>query len=130
METSILIARLLGPAVLVAAIPMILSPGAIQAMGRDLLENRALLFLAGILSLVGGLAIVNVHSRWNADWTVFITLFGWAMIVGGIIRIAFPAVVIGIGGAMLGYPVATRLAGVLWLLIGALLTAKGYGIGV
>lgn len=55
-----------------------------------------------------------------------ITLFGWALVVGGAIRIMLPSIVQSIGGAMMENPTMTRIAGIVWLLIGAFLTYEGY----
>jgi hypothetical protein len=126
MATSILIAKLIGPIVLVAAIAMIADVKGMQEMARGFLEDRALIFITGVMAMLGGLAIVNSHNNWIADWPVIITLFGWAMFIGGAIRMALPSVVRSIGGAMMDNQSLLRVAGVVWLLIGAFLTFKGY----
>ena len=100
MATSILIAKLIGPIVLVAAIAMIADVKGMQEMARGFLKDRALIFITGVMAMLGGLAIVNSHNNWIADWPVIITLFGWAMFIGGAIRMALPSVVRSIGGAM------------------------------
>jgi hypothetical protein len=41
-------------------------------------------YLSGLLSLLAGLAIVNLHNTWRADWRVIITVLGWLMTIGGI----------------------------------------------
>ena len=126
METSILIAKLMGPIVLVAAIAMIKDTEDIQAMAREFLESRSLIYVSGILAMLGGLAIVNTHNTWVVGWPVLITIFGWAMIIGGTIRIALPIAVRSIGEAMLAGPTMIRLAGAGWLLIGIVLTYNAY----
>ncbi len=126
MATSILIAKLIGPIFLVAAVAMLANPKDIQEAGREFLKNRALIYLAGILAMLGGLAILINHNIWAADWPVLITVFGWASVLGGAVRIALPSVVESIGGAMIEYPGMMRIAGAVWVLIGAFLTYKGY----
>lgn len=126
MEMSTWIAKLLGPVILVTATPMVLSPKTIHTLATDFLKSLPLIYITGVLVLVGGLSIVNAHNRWNLDWTVFITIFGWAMIIGGAARVAVPTIVVRVGTAMMGGPTTIRLTGALWGLIGALLTYKGY----
>ncbi len=126
MATSILIAKLIGPIFLVAAVAMLANPKDIQEVGREFLKNRALIYLAGILAMLGGLAILINHNIWVADWPVLITVFGWASALGGAVRIALPSVVQSIGGAMIEYSGMMRIAGAVWVLIGAFLTYKGY----
>ena len=58
-------------------------------------------WMVGLVALLIGLTIVNVHNFWIAGWPVIITLFGWLAIIGGIIRMAFPAFTKSIGEAML-----------------------------
>ena len=114
MATSILIAKLIGPVVLVAAIAMLADTKGLQEMAREFLKDRALIYVTGILAMVGGLAIVNNHNIWIAGWPVIITLFGWAMIIGGAIRMSLPAVVRSIGGAMIENPAMMRVSGAVW----------------
>ena len=80
-------------------------------MAREFLDNRALIFLSGFPTMFAGLAIANNHNIWIMDWPVIITLFGWAMIAGGAIRIAFPSVVRSIGSAMMENPALVRVSG-------------------
>ena len=126
MAASILIARLIGPILLVAAIAMLVDVKDMQKMAREFLESRALIFLSGFLTMLAGLAIANSHNIWIMDWPVIITLFGWAMIIGGAIRIAFPSVVRSIGSAMMENPMIIRVSGAAWAIVGAFLTYKGY----
>ena len=126
LVTSILIAKLIGPVLLVAAIAMLADTKDLQEMAREFLKDRALIYVTGVLALLGGLAIVNNHNIWIADWPVLITLFGWAMIIGGAVRMALPYAVRSIGGAMMENPAMIRISGAVWVLIGAFLTYKGY----
>lgn len=126
MTISTLIAGLIGPVLLVAAITMLADARDMQEMAREFLKDRALIYVTGVLAMLGGLAIVKSHNIWIADWPVIITLFGWAMILGGAVRMALPSAVRSIGGAMMEYPAMIRVSGALWALIGAFLTYKGY----
>lgn len=126
MEQSYFIARLLGPVLLIAAIPMMFNPKYLQELATEFLKSRALIYITGVLALLGGLGIVNSHNTWVANWQIIITLFGWAMVLGGAARVALPSTVTTIGGKMLEKPVLARLSGVVWALIGAFLAYQGY----
>lgn len=126
MATSILIAKLIGPVVLVAAIAMLANTKDLQEMARGFMEDRPLIYISGILAMLAGLAIVNNHNVWVANWPVIITIFGWASLIGGVIRIALPSVVRSVGGAMLERPAVIRVAGGFWVLIGVWLSYVGY----
>ena len=126
MATSLLIAKLIGPVLLVAAVAMLTDAKDLQEMGRQFLKDRALIYVTGVLAMLGGLAILNGHNVWIADWPVIITLFGWAMTIGGAVRMALPSAVRSIGGMMLEHPALIRVSGAAWVLIGAFLTYVGY----
>lgn len=126
METSILIARLVGPIVVVAGLIGLLNPKALLEIVREFLASRALIFIGGVLALLGGLAIVNAHNLWTAGWPVIITILGWLSIVGGILRMAFPGVTKSIGEAMLARQGMLRVAGGVQVLLGAYLMVMGY----
>jgi hypothetical protein len=126
LATSIVIAKLMGPIILLAAIGMLTDAKDLQRMAGEFLKGRALMYVTGVLALLGGLAIVNNHNIWIAQWPLIITLFGWAMIIGGAARMALPSAVRSIGGAMMEYPIMIRISAGVWLLIGAILTYMGY----
>jgi hypothetical protein len=126
LATSNLIAKLIGPVLLVAAIAMLADVKGMQEMGREFLRDRALIYVTGVLAMLGGLSVVNNHNIWIVDWPVIITLFGWAMIIGGAVRMGLPSVVRSVGGAMMENPTMIRVSGAVWVLIGAFLTYKGY----
>ena len=53
-------------------------------------------------------------------------MLGWAMIIGGIIRIAMPNIVVSWGEKMLEMKSGILIAGIVWLAIGAFLSCVGY----
>lgn len=126
MQTSLFIAKLIGPILVVAGLTGALNPDAIRKMGRDFLESPALIFVAGFLALLGGLAMVNTHNVWVADWPVILTVFGWLMIAGGIMRIGFPEFTRSFGRSMLDKGTMLRVLSVVQALLGAFLMYKGY----
>jgi hypothetical protein len=124
---SIWIARFLGPIFLVLAVRMIISPSSLLETSRKFLADSPLVLISGVLAMVAGLSIVNTHNLWVWDWRLIVTLFGWALIIGGAIRVVAPNIVDEVGGAMMDRPGMTRIAGAIWALLGALLAFKGYG---
>lgn len=51
--------------------------------------------------MTAGLSIVNTHNVWALDWSLIVTLLGWALFLGGAVRIALSRVVDRVGGAMM-----------------------------
>ncbi len=72
------------------------------------------------------LSVVNMHNVWVLVWTLIVTLFGWALVLGGVSRIVAPQSVEKIGGSMMDRPTTTRIVGALWAFLGGFLTFKGY----
>jgi hypothetical protein len=126
MQTSIFLARLIGPVVLVAAIGLFMNQAGYKAMAREFLRSPALIYLSGILTMTTGLAIVLYHNVWTADWRVIITVFGWLATVGGAARIALPDRVRTFGEKMIGKPMAMIVGGAVWLAFGIVLCFFGY----
>jgi hypothetical protein len=69
---------------------------------------------------------VNTYNVWALDWTLIVTLFGWALALGGASRIVVPRVVDNVAGAMNDRPMMTRIVGVFWAVLGAFLTFMAY----
>jgi hypothetical protein len=126
MGTSILIARLIAPIMVLTGLVLLFNLKAMQETVREFLASRALIYIGGFLALLGGLAIVNTHNVWVAGWPVIITIFGWLAIVGGIVRMAFPGLTKSIGETMLEREILWRISGGLQVALGAYLMVMGY----
>ena len=123
---AIWISKFLGPVILVLSIPMIVVPTSLQQTTRRFLADSPLIVITGVLAMTAGLSIVNTHNVWVLDWTLIVTLFGWALVLGGASRIVAPQVVEKVGGSMMDHPTMTRIIGALWAFLGGFLTFKGY----
>jgi hypothetical protein len=97
-----------------------------ESMVAEALHPGILFYLSGLLSLLAGLAIVNLHNTWHADWWVIITVLGWLMTIGGIIRIVVPQVAIAIGSSIYSGRVPTVVIALIVGALGAFLSIKGY----
>jgi uncharacterized membrane protein HdeD (DUF308 family) len=95
-------------------------------MAADFLASRPLLFLSGLLTLLGGLAIVNTHNVWEIGWPILITVLGWLAIIGGTIRIVQPEFARAQGARMLEQPQTMMGSGIVYLVLGAILSYFGY----
>ena len=126
MDTSQLLAKYLGPVMLVAGLAFFINRQHLRAIFDDFLKSPALIFIAGFMALALGLTFVIFHNRWVADWPVIITIYGWLALVGGVMRIAFPQVAIKMGRAMIDRQALIMTSGVFNVLLGAFLTYMGY----
>lgn len=126
MDRSLFLARLLGPTFVAVALGMLVNLGMYETMIAEALNVGILFYLSGLMSLLAGLTIVNLHNRWQMDWRVIITVLGWLMTIGGIVRIVLPQVAIAIGSTIYSGRTATMVAALLIGALGAFLSFKGY----
>lgn len=126
MDTSIFLARLLGPMLVVLAVGILFRQEAWRAMAKQFIASRPLVFLSGLLTLLGGLALVNTHNVWEAGWPVIISIFGWLAVIGGIARMLFPETVMGVGEKMLDTKAYLTVGGIGEGLLGLWLCYQGY----
>ena len=126
MQTSIFLAQLIGPLLLVMGLGMVVDAESYRTMAQQFLVSRALIYIAGLLAFVPGLAIVLVHNVWAFDWRVIITLLGWLSLIGGIFRLLLPQQVTVVGSAMLARPGYLTGGGIGAIALGGVLTMFGY----
>jgi hypothetical protein len=87
MQTSVFLARLIGPLFLAVGIGLITNAATYRKMAGEFLASTALVYLSGLLTMTAGLAIILNHNVWVADWRVLITILGWLGVIGGAVRI-------------------------------------------
>ncbi len=91
MDTSVYLARLLGPLLAIAGVGILISPNAYLAMAGGMMNDAPLIYLATIMGLLGGLAIVQAHNLWVADWRIIVTLLGWVTVIESAVWLLFPS---------------------------------------
>jgi hypothetical protein len=125
MSTSVFLARLIGPVMLVIGLAVFANQRAFREMAEEFVASRALIFLSGLIIMPIGLAVVLTHNIWALDGRVMITLFGWANAIGGALRLAAPAYVMQTGRAMLKRPRFIPVAAAIWVVAGSLFCLFG-----
>jgi uncharacterized protein YjeT (DUF2065 family) len=126
METSLFLAQLIGPVLIVIGVGLLLKKTEFREMATDFLSSRALIFVSGLLTLVTGLAIVLTHNVWEFNWPVIITILGWLSVFGGVFRILFPDSVQSVGTSMLDKPATMTVSGAIQIVLGLWLSYVGY----
>jgi hypothetical protein len=126
MQTSLAIARLIGPLFLTIGTGMLANTDTYRAIGAQFLTSYAIIYLSGIMVLTGGLAILNVHPGWTRDWRSLITAIGWVLTVAGVWRLIAPQFVPFVGGAILANPNFFIGAGIVLIALGAFISFRGY----
>ena len=126
MQTTIFIAKLLGPVFVVMGLAGIVNYDRFRKLALEFIESEGLIFLSGVVTLPVGLAIVNTHNVWMAGWPVLITLFGWIAIFAGIVRIILPGPLKPLGRSMIENKTYFLTSCFVWVLLGAYLSYQAY----
>jgi hypothetical protein len=126
MQTSVFLAKLMGPVALAVGIAALVNAAVLRQVAEQFLASHALMYLAGLLGMVAGVAIILTHNVWVADWRVLITILGWLTAIGGAFRLIVPQQAEAAGRWLLKHPAGPTVAAVIWLAVGALLTFFGY----
>ena len=126
MERSQGIARLIGPILCAIGIGKLTNQAAYREMAGQFLAGYPFIYFSGILALVAGLAILNVHHAWTRDWRSLITAIGWIMTLAGVYRIIGPQFVNFVGTAAVSHAGFFSGARIVLLTLGGFLTFKGY----
>jgi uncharacterized membrane protein YhaH (DUF805 family) len=85
MTNSKSIAGLIGPTVVAIALSEWINLRILWAN-----TSPSVIYLNGSLLFVAGLAIVRAHNRWTGNWPVLVTLIGWFLMLGGLVRMFAP----------------------------------------
>ena len=126
MANSIFLARLIGPLMLAVGIGIFVNGAVYRLLADEFLRSRALIYLSGLLTMTAGLALILTHNVWRADWPVIITILGWLAAIGGAFRIVMPQGTERIGRRVLKHKHGLTIAGMVWLVVGAILCMFGY----
>jgi hypothetical protein len=83
---TIFLSRLFGLYFILIALPMMLHKQAVVEMVTGLLRDPLMMFVLGLLALVGGLAMVLEHNIWSGGvLPVVVTIVGWLALVKGLL---------------------------------------------
>lgn len=131
MTNSTLIARLMGPLLLVLGVGMLIGllgdgEAEYMTMLRGFMADIPLIIVFGMLTLVAGLAIVNAHNLWVTDWRVIITVLGWLAIIRGVVAILFPIKVHELGETAMATSTGPTTGAIITLVLGGILSWMGY----
>ena len=125
MSTSLTLANILGPMLVIIAVGILLNINAYQEMIGKMQVSSSLWYLGGLLALVYGLLIVQWHNVWVWQWPVVITVLGWAGLLKGILLLVFPKWIVRWAGLYQRNRLALKVNAVFALLLGLFLTVMG-----
>lgn len=125
METSTLIAKIIGLIYLSFGVGILLNGNYYKKEIPKLLENTAYLIFGGFMAIIFGVLIIENHNYWVKNWTVLITVIGWIALIKGILLLAFPTV-ISMYKSFFNNPNFYAILGILVLIFGLFFIYFGY----
>lgn len=128
METSIYLAKLMGPIFLVLGLGVVMNQSYFRGVAREISGSPALFFVTGMISLVIGGIIAILHPVWTG-WPIVITLIAWLMILRGVMRAVLPSHAHRVVDRIAANPNVETATGLGLLALGAYLTGMGYWLG-
>ena len=90
MELSILVAKIIAVIYVSSGIAVLIGQINFNNIAADFKKSPALTFVAGSFGIIIGMILVECHNNWVKNWTVLITIIGWAFLIGGLIVVVFP----------------------------------------
>jgi uncharacterized protein YjeT (DUF2065 family) len=127
MQNAVFIAKVLGPVYLIVGLGALLNPEHMKSMMRALASNPAFIYMSGVMALAIGTLMLRFYHDWTWGWPILVTALGWGSVLKGASRLLAPA---WSEASLKSYadsgktvPVAAAAS----LLVGAVLTAGGYG---
>lgn len=126
MEPAGFIARLTGPLLVVIGVGVLLNEANYAAIITEAAHSPTLIYLSGLLTLPLGLAILNVYRAWAADWRVIVTILGWLLAIGGVIRIVLPQFTATLATTLYSTSAGLTVFAVVVLVLGGYLSFDGY----
>lgn len=90
METTIVIAQILGAYLLVSGVFVATRRKTLALIMKDFFKNHVLLYVVGAFLVVGGATIIYTNGT-PVDWLGwFVRLMGWAILLKGAVYILSP----------------------------------------
>lgn len=107
---------------------MFTHPQATVETMREIIHDPPLLFIAGLLGVTAGLAIVLAHNVWSGGaLPIIVTLFGWASLIKGLLLLLLsPETESRVFMVGLHFEQHPNLYGAFLFLAGAYLTYAGF----
>jgi hypothetical protein len=126
MQKSLTIARLVGPVLAAIGVGMLSNQATYREMAAQFLGGLPFIYFSGILALVAGLYILNVHNTWTPDWRSTVTMIGWVLTCVGAFRIIAPQFANFIASAVIANAGFFTGLGIVLVALGGFITFKGY----
>lgn len=88
--TTIFLSQLFGIYFILIGLVVLLRRGSLLPVIREVISNRALLFVVAAIELIAGLALTLTYPAIRASVEGLLSLIGWMLIVEGVLYMLLP----------------------------------------
>jgi len=129
METSLLLAKIIGPFFLIVWTWMLFNWKNFEKIIKDFFKNSALMWVTMFFTLILWLLLITFHNIWEKSWIVIITILWWLTFIKWAFYSLFPWLMMKIAKYFMDkFSVILPIGWILWVLIWAYLTYFAYFI--
>ena len=125
-NTTRAFARVLGPFFLIVAATVVIRASHMRELLAAFEASPIWAWVSGAFVLMGGIIIVALHPYWRGPAAVIVSLLGWAVLLRGILLMAFPDTFISIANQTIDAVAVWRLAFAAFAVVGLYLTYIGW----
>ncbi len=124
MGVSLFLAKFLGVYLILVSTLMLTRREVMRKGFQEILYIPGLLMLSGLISLLGGVAIV-IGNSFLLEGSIVVTILGFLMVVKGLIRLGWPNICRDWGNAFLRDDKSWLWISIFSLVLGLFLVAQG-----
>lgn len=127
MELTVLLSKIFGVYMIIAGIAVFFNRRHLMVGIVAMAKERFAQLVAGILAVLMGLILVNIHNVWSTAPAIVVSLIGWAALLKGVLYLFLPEAQLAKLVKGLTERTWYTVDGVLALLVGLYLAGFGYG---
>ena len=121
-----LMARTIGPVLLLTGAAVALRAAAVPQLIADLVRDQPLMLITGAFVLILGAVMIAAHNVWTSPAAIVVSLLGWITLVRGAVVLLLPDIVTTFAPYVIQYPQAIIAVGAVLVLLGLWLTFVGW----
>lgn len=90
MDLSTFVAQVVAVSYLAIGVGMLADKAHYKKFLEEMYKDSLGLYIGGFIALIAGFSLVSFHNFWVKDWTVLVTLIGWAALIKGVLILGMP----------------------------------------
>lgn len=124
--TDAQIFQFIGIIYLAVGIGILINPDFYKKMITHFTEDAAAIYLGGLAALAIGFLLVSFHNIWVMNWSVIITIVGWAALIKGLFLLILPTKAVKLCKAFKEMKKLLKIWSVVVIILGVLLCWLGF----